>query len=433
MININILDITTLKDSFDETIWHKHAVAWNGETMCYEPYFVLCSRKPLNNIGFDYKILDFNSLDKTKSWFLNLVPHNNFFNTEPKDIYEKIPSELIDEINNGKGYLIINNENEYDTYKFFRKFYENFRTSKYINPKKIFLLSAGSLAKDQYDMFCADYNIKQEEKVNILYSPHMNVLFTQADLDYFSSFTAPSERNKKFTVFNREFRYHRPAFVSLLSSHGLLEHGYVSLGANQQKMREFENQGGAETHLKKFFSNYNIPPNVQTLLNQGIEQIAPSIPICLDKTEFETNYAPYNFTPVEMMLDSYFHITSCTHYFDWQEPSPGWHEKEWKPILIKQPFIMLGRPGMLKLMRRFGFLTFSRWFDESYDEIENDWHRMLAIVKEIERLSKISNQEWDKMIEEMRPMLEYNYQVLLHKKYDLFFHVSDLKNIIEFL
>lgn len=430
--NINLIDIKEI-DNLDESIWHKYAVHWNGEFNVYEPYFALCSRKPLKEIGFEYKISSYNDTDKNKTWFLNLVPHNNFFSPENINIFASIPAEIIDGINNGKGYLIINNENEYDTYKFYKKIYEKLSQSTWINPKKIIVLSAGAHAKQQFDLYCIDYKIQESQKVHIMYSPHMNVLFNQGDVDYFSSFERPTIRNKKFTILNREFRYHRPAFVALLSAFNLLQHGHVSLGINERKLREVTQHNSMEEHLLTYFKNYDIPLHIKESLDQGITQISPNIPICLDKTEFETNYAQYNHTPVEYMFDSYFHITSCTHYFDWQEPSPGWHEKEWKPILIKQPFIMLGRPGMLKLMRQFGFLTYSRWFNESYDDIENDWDRMLAIIKEVERLSQLNTEQWNKIIEEMEPVLEYNYQVLLHKKYDLFFHVSDLKNLIEFL
>lgn len=424
---------TTAIDSLNGEIWNRYAAYYNIENQNHEPYIFNCIRKPLEFLGFSCSVKNLDDIDLTKTFFLNLVPHRDFYSDDTTDIFESIPEKIIEQINFGKCFLIINNENEYDTVSFFNRCHTNFKKSLYIEPSKIILLSAGALAQEAYKKFCSYKNIDKKSQVKIIYSPHMNVLFNDGDIKHFASVVEPEIKTKKFTMFNREFRMHRPAFVALLDHFDLLEHGHVSLGINNTKIKEVENNEGFQNYLTKTLFNFNVPPNVAPALTSGIKKIADKIPMCLDKTEFETNYAQYYFTPVELMLDSYFHITSCTHYFEDIEASPGWHEKEWKPVLVKQPFIIFGRPGMLQLMRQYGFLTFDRWFNEDYDLISNDWHRMLAIIDEVRRLVSLSDDDWKKIITEMQPTLEYNYQVLLHKKYDLFFHNSDLKTLINLL
>ena len=53
-------------------------------------------------------------------------------------------------------------------------------------------------------------------------------------------------------------------------------------------------------------------------------------------------------------------------------------EKILKPIVCYQPFIVLGPQNYLKELRRLGYQTFSDFWDESYDEIENGKDRYFA-------------------------------------------------------
>ena len=84
-------------------------------------------------------------------------------------------------------------------------------------------------------------------------------------------------------------------------------------------------------------------------------------------------------------------------------------------------------------MRQFGFLTFNKWFDESYDDIEDDWQRLDAIANEVNRLSKISDQEWDLMIKDMATTLNYNKHMLINNRWYNVFYGSDLKELIKWI
>ena len=84
-------------------------------------------------------------------------------------------------------------------------------------------------------------------------------------------------------------------------------------------------------------------------------------------------------------------------------------EKIFKPIVCKQPFILVSTPGNLAYLKSYGFKTFDKWIDESYDnEIDND-KRIKMIVHELSKLSKMSLEQLKMMHNEMREILEYNY------------------------
>ena len=333
----------------------------------------------------------------------------------------------------------MNNENEYDTVNCFKPFYKMYYKNKRVPANKLILLTPASEGKRLYKEWVIQNNIPVEDQIHIEYCPHIDLTFGEAFI-HISNFESTRNKPKKFTCLNRAFRPHRPVLISLLAEAGVLDQGYVSLGTQKFEMQRVAAYGDMKTYLRFHIYHLAGMENHQTKnhalrdkMLAGIELIHDKIPICLDKTEFETNYADWMSTPVDNLRDSYFSIVTSTHYFEWQEKSPGWNEKEWKPMLCRQPFIIVNRPHILKQMRRFGFLTFSRWINESYDDIEDDWDRMAAIANEVARLSKLSNEEWDRMLDEMSHVLEYNRRVIIEKRWHNIFYSSDLKNLLTYI
>ena len=67
-------------------------------------------------------------------------------------------------------------------------------------------------------------------------------------------------------------------------------------------------------------------------------------------------------------------------------------------------------------MKKYGYKTFDKWFDESYDLEPDDDKRMEMCVAEIERLCKFDD-EWCTMYKEMIPTLQHNFDVLARNKH----------------
>ena len=84
-------------------------------------------------------------------------------------------------------------------------------------------------------------------------------------------------------------------------------------------------------------------------------------------------------------------------------------EKIFKPIVACRPFILVGAPGNLAYLKRYGFKTFDRWVDESYDNILDSDLRIAKITDELQRLCSLPMEELKQMECEMREVLEYNF------------------------
>ena len=84
-------------------------------------------------------------------------------------------------------------------------------------------------------------------------------------------------------------------------------------------------------------------------------------------------------------------------------------EKIFKPIVACRHFILVGAPGNLAYLKRYGFKTFDRWIDESYDNIQDPDLRIGKITDELRRLCNLSMDDLRCMEREMKEVLEHNF------------------------
>lgn len=86
-------------------------------------------------------------------------------------------------------------------------------------------------------------------------------------------------------------------------------------------------------------------------------------------------------------------------------------EKTYKSIYNCQPFIVFGSPGVLNELKNKGFTTFSDFWSEEYDNIENDYERMLEVLRLSRMIANKSEEELKKMHLDMIPIFRKNFDV----------------------
>ena len=118
----------------------------------------------------------------------------------------------------------------------------------------------------------------------------------------------------------------------------------------------------------------------------------------------ETNF----YSEVEKYNSSYVSICQPTRFFS---------EKTFKPMAYRHPFVMVSVPKMLKLLRDMGYKTFHPYINEDYDKEENDGKRLLMIVDEICRLSRLNEKELEEFILNTQDICEHNFKILQQKCY----------------
>jgi hypothetical protein len=83
-------------------------------------------------------------------------------------------------------------------------------------------------------------------------------------------------------------------------------------------------------------------------------------------------------------------------------------EKTWKPLVNGHPFLLVGMPGSLALLRQLGFRTFSPIIDESYDDILDESDRMHRIAMNIVALGRMNDDVLSDALQALKPNVEHN-------------------------
>jgi hypothetical protein len=222
--------------------------------------------------------------------------------------------------------------------------------------------------------------------------------------------------NYDFISFNRIInndRSYRIYFISLLKELELIEKGLVSFNVTDNlfddwrdevadpntKLSEHARQH-AEMHLvnvdKLVIDNPTLPGSASADIPRTVDAIWPN------------NSGPN--------YDAFWHIvTETVFYYDKLHLT----EKIFKPIVSKQPFMLLAAPGNLAYLKSYGFKTFDSIIDESYDLIQDNDLRTEAVVRQLHWYCNLTPGEKIEVIKQLEPIIEHNF----HHFYGEFRHI----------
>jgi hypothetical protein len=68
-------------------------------------------------------------------------------------------------------------------------------------------------------------------------------------------------------------------------------------------------------------------------------------------------------------------------------------------------------------MKQYGFKTFDKWWDESYDEEPDDWKRLQMIIDVVTTLSFYDKKDLLHMYQDMKETLQHNIDII--ENYDV--------------
>ena len=393
-IQSNLYGISEYADSEGRPLWHNFV----------QPHF--------NEIGAEIVYQSFEELDKDKPWIINVQVQGWTWYSFEGDIISEFSEGIQNELINGSAYLLLNHEWECHTYSFLVSLYKHLKNTK-LPPNKIIYLCNAVEVDREFARFNKNHAITKENQITVIHSMHLADAIRPSNVNIYFECDQTTVKSKMYLCLNRVGRQHRLMLVGMLSFYDLLDYGYVSLGVD----KEF---------------------NVTDLLSDprmtlGYEKIKESLPLIVDTSDFERNHVGFDSLPKQFYQDSYFSLVTGTEALAIHDPSVSITEKEMKPMLAKHPFILLNKPGILRYMRNLGFLTFDKWFDESYDTEIDDIERVNKIALEVKRLSLLSHSEWDSMLKEMHPVLLHNYNRVVNYASERNFFSCDLKKLIYYV
>ena len=226
-------------------------------------------------------------------------------------------------------------------------------------------------------------------------------------------------RDKKFICINRQERLHRLQTIDFLLEQNLIQHTFASCALNEFKIPLLNND--SITKLSEKGTIEKIDDYYEKRLYGSVDEVKKFNPSEEQKDRLLKNLplvldAPYeNLNPFELPgLESYFNnaywaiITERDFYKS--DVYQGWTEKILKCFIYKNPFIVIGLPNTIKSLQDYGFLTFGKYIDESYDSIEDNDKRLTAAFEQIKLLGQKNYAEHELIRRDMQNILDYNYE-----------------------
>jgi hypothetical protein len=242
--------------------------------------------------------------------------------------------------------------------------------------------------------------------VEIKYFDPFLVSTTKHYKNYSDLIIFSSNFNYKISCLNRRFEVYRNYIAALLLDR---EDVFLTLCQTEGKNYLLYNTQLALADFNKPMENLLIEKITNSSEKYICLQGSRVIPTeNIDDTSF-VKLSNEDAITINHIKNSFLHIVTETRY---NSPFNYISEKSLKPINAHRPFLVLSSPGHLKIMREMGFVTFAKWWDESYD-LEKNHHRRFEMVYEIvENILSKPKEELEDILLEMKPTLEYNQKLL---------------------
>lgn len=217
-----------------------------------------------------------------------------------------------------------------------------------------------------------------------------NNIFNYKAVDY-----KPIDNNSLYLNLNRTPRYHRICLLAELNKLNLLDKGLNSWNLTTAPnllddinlyKRAIESYNEEAVEASVYFFN-----NPVKVLDTSV---VPNLAVNVNKQLYEQSFVSL---VTETIVDN---------------ESIFLTEKTWKPIIMGHPFLLLCANGSLAVLKSFGFKTFDKWFDESYDNAASLKDKIQIITNNLKKYENKSIDELKVIREEMQEICDFNRSYL---------------------
>jgi hypothetical protein len=316
-----------------------------------------------------------------------------------------------------------------------------------IPPKKVIIISSSMNTRSIYEeylknnqeeeqfytaYYCWSISSKKKETEHLLSRDSVfefNGNANECSLMSIEELYTSKNRPKKCLIYNRRVAPHRVILLSLLKTDDLLKECEYSIDLNLWDYG-IDNMGLELSNGTDYDGvSYIEDKHYKSKMIGGFFKLSKTPKNTIDYDNIN-NVWGFGFEQKEPYMNTYFSVITETLFY---EHGHYISEKTFKGIAHLHPFVILGKPGIIKQLQKWGFKTFSDYWDESYDEIENNSQRIIKVYNVVKSLIEKSNEEWDILNEKLIPILEHNRNHLLNMSEEFISdtYVNNLNKLIQ--
>jgi len=376
-----------------------------GEIICRPLFSHSSLPDTLDLKQVEEKNFDFNS---EFCYFLG-VHHNQSLWAKNLDV---IPNNILEEVRKGNCKLIFDNTLEGKSIEgdeFLNPFYNSIDKLK-LPTKNIYFITNNLIAEKTHQEY------HRADKVNVI-SVMWNVFDVQrlkqeghlptkvsSDMEYKYK-SVNIFKVKPFLKVNRTNRDERDIFMLFLNFEKLLDKCLVSF---------------PELHI-----DTNYPSQFYKYTQQeNINDLKSKLPFDIDETD-KTNHGPAGIGKGKFNADLPFDpihyrnsfISIVMGAFPFDTNGHHLHSSTFNPMYCGHPIIQFAPYKSLETMKQYGFKTFDKWWDESYDNEPDDWKRLQMIIDLVLKLSDYDEKDLLHMYQDMKKTLQHNIDLI--ENYDV--------------
>lgn len=367
-------------------------------------------RRPLPTISYTMEpwVYPVSPIGDWRHWFLD----ENYQNTGV--MFPTLGDEVFAALRHFNGYLLIDQPNEgFDLTVEMCEYWNKWAHERGIAPCRLIYATGNGLAKQVYKEIADSHGWDRYDRIKVVHFNAFELTYSmyannpQNSPRFLPANFLEVDRNDREWVYlslNRRPHPHRQALMIYLHKTEILKYGLVSYPSPKTWVEsKYNEEIFRAIPAKHWLHNELIShwPKTKLILPREVDHPDLNINMAM---EYETPW-PYK--------ASFWNVITETLY---AEKTLFISEKIWKPMMNFQPFIVLGNPGTLALLRRLGYLTFSKWIDESYDQIEDPAERFLHAMVQVRHLCAMTPQRLQHQRKEMEFALFHNRNYFLSKK-----------------
>ena len=290
-----------------------------------------------------------------------------------------------------------------------------------LNPNRIFknspyfniinqLVKYGIREEDVVWLICNKYQpIDARAKAKFIHVDH----FLEQQRVTLTEFMPLTNIKHKFVSLARGTpKHHRFGMTYMLYITDLFKHGAISC-RDYENFRYMESPQLTDQYLQRF----------KEFDNEAFEKFKSILPMVMPEPSVRLEGDDPGPSPINLHQDdrdeshlfkhTFLNVVNETHQ---QDDLVFITEKTYRSINYCRPFIINGDKGSLRYLKDMGFMTFNKFWDESYDDEISDHARIVKIIDIVKEITSRTETELLALFQDMLPILEHNYNVL--KNYD---------------